>query len=58
MRAKHRISPNIVHEGFDMHRVPDPVWTTPVVGRNLNGNTLCDQVGDNTALLVFLRHLG
>jgi hypothetical protein len=30
----------------------------PVAGRNLEGATLGDALGDDPVLLVFLRHLG
>jgi hypothetical protein len=32
--------------------------TEPVAGRNLEGATLGEALGDDSVLLVFLRHLG
>lgn len=48
-----------IDEAPTMNEIPDGAWHGPPLrGRNLGGGTLADELGDQTTLLVFLRHLG
>lgn len=41
-----------------MARIDAELWKAPVAGLNLVPGTLGDQLGEERALLLFLRHLG
>lgn len=42
-----------------MKEIPEDVWTAGNLrGRNLEGDTLAEVLGEQPALLVFARHLG
>lgn len=41
-----------------MSEIDLETWSRPIAGANLKGATLAEEIGDDVAVLIFLRHFG